>query len=133
MIGVGLAIASALGYALSVIFGKQTIRNNPKITTFDVNFARGVVSFIVTIIQAQVSGYSLTTYTQKSIIVLFLSSGISLIRSYSLVVAYTYISGTKALLISNIAPIMIVIMSAFMLNEKISKYTYFLAALTCYG
>lgn len=118
---------------MSVIIGKYAIMRNPMLTTFDLNFSRGVVSMLVAIIQSKFNGYSITTYSKQALLVLIPINLISLIRSYSLVVAYTYISGTKSLLISNVAPIMIVIMGGFILHEKVSKFTYLLALLTCFG
>lgn len=94
---------------------------------------RGILSFFVTLYQARVSNCSLTTYTKASIIILVPWCILALIRSYSLVIAYKYISGTKSLLITNVSPILIVILGGIFLKENVHSSNYVLAILTCFG
>ena len=41
------AVLSSVWYAANVVFGKYAIKNNPKITTYDINFMRGIVSIFI--------------------------------------------------------------------------------------
>ena len=76
---------------------------------------------------------SVLKYNKPTVLLMIPQNLIALMRSYSLVVAYQYISSSKSLLITNVSPILIVILSGVVLKEQISKYTYFLAILTCIG
>ena len=41
------AVLSSVWYAANVIFGKYAIKNNPKLTSYDINFMRGIISIFI--------------------------------------------------------------------------------------
>jgi drug/metabolite transporter (DMT)-like permease len=132
-IGITFAILSSFWYALNVVCGKYALTRNPILTTYDVNFVRGIVSMIINSYVVYKEGSPIWKLDGRAIKLLALSNFFAVIRSYPLVWAYTYISGSKWTLIVNISPVLIVIMAGFILKEKITFHNYLIALVALLG
>jgi drug/metabolite transporter (DMT)-like permease len=132
-LGLTFCFISSMWYASNIVLGKYAITRNEDLTPYDINFMRAIVSLIVNSYVARQADATLLSWSPKAFWLIIIWNMAALVRSYSTVWSYQFISGSKWILIVNTSPVLIVLMGGWLLGERVTKVNYIVGALALFG